>query len=138
MAVGFSVDALWYQVGSGAFMQSFFSTITVNLEGGRWGSRFPYIMIKLYYDEIIPEDVDKALHELRIISEELKNFPPDKVVWDVDDRSLQPPWGDYISDEITDLSNYFVTSQGKDLIETLTKALETSKEWGYPIKIESI
>lgn len=37
-----------------------------------------------------------------------------KVIWDIDDMTKMPPWGKNISKDITDLSNYFVTSDGKD------------------------
>ena len=49
MAVGITVDFYWYQIGTGDFFHSFFSTIAFNLEGGSWGSRFPVFM-KDFYD----------------------------------------------------------------------------------------
>jgi len=48
MAVGFKVKFYWYQIGNGAFLHSFFSTVAYNLENGNWGSRFPIIMCELY------------------------------------------------------------------------------------------
>lgn len=46
------------------------------------------------------------------------------MIWDIDDRSLTPPWGDNISDDITDLSNYFVTSEGEDFLSVFAAALD--------------
>ena len=43
-----------------------------------------------------------------------------------------------ISTEITDLSNYFVTSDGEDFITILLHALEKAKEMNVSIEIESI
>lgn len=44
-------------------------------------------------------------------------------MWDLDDPSKQPPWGKNISREITDLSNYFITNEGKDFIILLLMRL---------------
>lgn len=97
------------------------------MEKGKWGIRFPVIMNELYQEEIGVEKIDQALEELRTIKEELQKFTPDKVVWDIEDLSKQPPWGDHISSDITDLSNYFVTSEGSDLLSICFQALETAK-----------
>ena len=41
MDVGLKVDFLWYPIGDGDFVHSFFSTISCNFEKGNWGSPFP-------------------------------------------------------------------------------------------------
>ena len=68
----------------------------------------------------------------------MRRFSVDKVVWDIEDLGKRPPWGDDISPDITNLSNYFVTSEGEDLIEVLKLALEMSIEADHPIIIESL
>lgn len=138
MAVGFKVKYYWYQIGHSDFLHSFFSTVAFNLEDGKWGSRFPIIMKELYSGKICKENICKAIDELKIIRDELKDFGPEKVVWDIDDLSKQPPWGDSISDEITDLSNYYVTSEGVDFITVFTCALEKAKEADVEILIKNI
>ena len=95
-------------------------------------------MKKLYQGEIKPKDVNKAIKELNIINEELKAFTPDKVIWNIDDLSKQPPWGSDISEDITDLSNYFVTSDGEDFISVFFDALETAKEIDFGVEIVSM
>lgn len=54
------------------------------------------------------------------------------MIWDIEDLSKQPPWGDKISDRITSLANYFVTSDGRDFIDvfnmTLDAAIEIKKD----------
>ena len=47
-------------------------------------------------------------------------------MWDIEDISKQPPWGKNISSDITDLSNYFITSDGRDLISVILMALNDS------------
>ena len=138
MAVGFAVKFYWYQVGSGDFLHSFFSTIAYNLEEKKWGSKYPVIMNEFYQGKLSSDKVKDAIEEVKDIQKELKNFPPSCVVWDIDDLDKQPPWGEKISGEITDLSNYFVTSDGEDLITILIHALEKAEEMDLPIEIESI
>ncbi|MCM1500540.1 MAG: immunity 70 family protein [Clostridium sp.] len=136
MAVGFKVDSFWYQIGSGDFLYSFFSTVAYHLENGKWGKRFPVMMNDLYRGKINSRKIKKAIKEVEVIKEELKKYTPDKVVWDIDDLTKQPPWGDKISTEITDLSNYFVTNEGEDFITVLLSALNEAKDSHTSIEIE--
>lgn len=138
MAVGFSVDYFWYEVGSGEFLHAFFSTIAYHLENGKWGSRYPVIMKKLYQGEIKSKDIKLAIKELEEIRSLLQRISPEKVIWDIEDLSKQPPWGDNISEEITDLSNYFVTSSGEDLIIMLKDALDQAKELKVSLTIDTL
>jgi len=128
MAVGLKVKFYWYQIGSGGFLNSFFSTVAYHLEDRRWGSRFPVIMNDLYKGMVAVEDVPQAISELHIIEKELKKVSPNQVIWDIEDLSKRPPWGDDISADITSLSNYFVTNEGKDLLATFCRALEKAQE----------
>ena len=95
-------------------------------------------MNKLYQGSLESEYVNVALMELDTIEEELGKLPPNKVIWDIDDKKKQPPWGDNISKDITDLSNYFVTSDGEDFLTIFRHALEKSQELGLPIEIGSL
>ena len=138
MSVGFVVGDEYYSVGSGDFLHSFFSTIAYNLENGDWGIKYPYIMNELYRGELEVESVKECLTELEIIRNELKKYLPDKVVWDFDDLSKRPPWGDNISADITDLSNYFVTNDGEDFIEILKESLEKAIELNEKLLIDAM
>lgn len=68
----------------------------------------------------------------------MQALSPDKVVWDIDDLSKRPPWGSNISSDITDLSNYFVTSDGNDFLSVFFHALEKAKELRADIEIKSM
>ncbi len=138
MAVGFKVKFFWYQIGSGEFLHSFFSTVCYNLEESKWGSRFPNIMSELYSGELKVENVDSAINELNCIKAELAKISKDKVIWDIEDLTKKAPWGDNISDSITDLGNYFVTSDGDDFITLFSNALEKAKKLNTSIRLESI
>jgi len=79
-----------------------------------------------------------ARKELKKIQKELSKFPPSDVIWDIDDLSKQPPWGNHISGEITNLSNYFVTSDGRDLITIMFMAFDDAEEIKHKIQIISL
>lgn len=138
LAVGFKVKFYWYQIGTGSFLHSFFSTVCYNLENSKWGSKYPYIMNELYFGELKSENTEKALAELKEIRDELEKISVDKVIWDIDNVSLKAPWGDNISKDITSLGNYFVTSDGDDFLMVFTNALEKAKKLNTSIKIESL
>ena len=78
----------------------------------------------------------EATEELKDIQRKLQNYEPSRVIWDINDTLLQPPWGDNISSDITSLANYFVTSDGVDLIEVFFNALQTSHNERGDIEIE--
>lgn len=136
MAVELRTGSVVWPVGSSEFLHAFFSTIAARLEPDAWGSRFPAVMTTLYGGEIGGEDATRALAELDQIREELRAFAPSEVVWDYEDRAKRPPWGDEIAPDITDLGNYFVTADGKDLFDVLAEAVGYAARSQYPLVIE--
>ena len=136
MTVGFKVKQYWYEVGEGSFLHSFFSTVCYHLEDSRWGSKFPYIMNKLYYKKLNRRDIAKAIKELEDIKDGLKNFSPNQVIWNIENLELKPPWGNNITEEITSLENYYVTSNGKDFFSVFEEALLKAQELRTDITIE--
>ena len=135
---GFTVGFYWFQIGTGDFLHSFFSTVALRLENGLWGSKYPVIMNELYQGELPANKTDLAIDELIQIKEGLRGLSSEQVVWDIEDLSKQPPWGNKISPDITDLSSYFVTSDGEDFIGVLERALKTAAEEGDALKIQSL
>ena len=92
--------------------------------------------MKLYQGKLTNANVPNAKVELNTIESELKDLSPDKVIWDMEDLGKQPPWGTRISNQITDLSNYFVTSDGRDFLTIFHKALDDAIEIKTDIIIE--
>ena len=129
MTVGFKVGSIIDEIGSADFFYSFFSTIAVRLEP-EWGARFPVMMTKLYQGELRHEDAVLALCELATIQSELRAFAPSEVVWDIQDRTKSPPCDPEIASTVSDLSNYFVTTTKRDLIETLREVIEYLRDKG--------
>ena len=95
-------------------------------------------MNELYQWTLDKDNVETAIVELKKIQLELQAFSPDKVIWDIDDLSKQPPWGKNISNDITNLSNYFVTSDGEDFITIFFNALEKAKKMQIDLTIENV
>ncbi len=135
MGVGLRVGNITTEVGTSDFLHAFFSTVSFHLERDGWGSRFPELFNELYQGDLPLKHCDKVLTDLETIRSELASLDPGKVVWDIDNAELRPPWGDNISDEITSLANYFVTSGGRDLFEVLIECLEYQKSQGVNMTI---
>ena len=134
----FIVKYYIYTIGTADFLHAFFSTVCGRLENGKWGSRYPYLMNELYQGVLPVKHLAAGTEELSQIKQELAQFAPDQVIWDIDDRSLTPPWGDNISDDITDLSNYFVTIEGEDFLSVFAAALDKAQQRNASLKIQTI
>ncbi|MDR1403034.1 MAG: immunity 70 family protein [Tannerellaceae bacterium] len=136
MTVGLRVGPIYYIVGTESFAHSFFSTIAYRLENNKWGSKFPHLMNELYKKETDYKKCIKIRKELEIIKNELSKLTPDKIIWDIEDLTKQPPWGNNLAETITDMSNYYVTSDGKQLFDIWEKALQTAIETKKTLKIQ--
>lgn len=128
MSVDLHTDTQSWVGTESSVLISFFDTITYNLENSERGSRFPYIAKELYYGELQPEHVSAALAELQQIEKELAKLPPTNIVWDIEDLQKQPPWGDNVSKDITNLAEYFTTTMGENLLDIILTALQNAKK----------
>lgn len=135
MTVGIELGSAIEEIGAPDFFHAFFSTISGNLEPDGWGSRFPALINELYRGELAQRDASLALTELEIVRRELAGLPVDRLIWDIEDRTRAPPWGNRIAETITDLSNYFVTSTGRDLIDALHEVFESLRDRGGVAKV---
>lgn len=138
MATAFTVKYHMYTIGTGDFLHAFFSTVCGRLEDGKWGSRYPCLMNELYQGSLPAEHLADAADELSQIRHELARFTPDQVIWNIEDRTQTPPWGDQISPDITDLSNYFVTSAGEDFLTVFANALQKAQKLNAPLCIKTL
>ena len=136
--VGLKVGPIFYRIGTGSFLHCFFSTIAVRLEAGNWGSKYPILMNQLYKGEVSAGEIGPLIGELDNIKSELKKHDIGQVVWDIEDRSKKPPWGDNVAARITDLSNYFVTNDGKDLFEVFYAATDACQRVNRNLTIKSL
>ncbi|MCP2040702.1 hypothetical protein L1281_001291 [Neisseria sp. HSC-16F19] len=134
MMVGIKVGSIVDEVGSASFLNCFFSTVTALLEDGKRGARFP-ILSCFYQGYVHANKVGHLLGEVRVVRDELKKYPPTAVVWDLDDRSVLPPWGGNISADIKSMADYFVTSTGRDLFDLMFEALDEACEKNIDVTI---
>lgn len=125
------------EIGTPDFLNAFFATISKNLEPNGWGSRFPALLNSLYQGRLSKENVRQAQGELAVIRAELREFPPENIVWDYSHPEKEPPWGKNISGDIVDLSEYFITSTGRDVFDVINDCLEDALKYGEQVTIES-
>ncbi len=128
MTVGILVDCFYYELGHGDFVHSFFSTISYHLEKEDWGSRYPLLMNDLYNNKLKWVDVSVAKANLIEIEQKLSKHSPEHVIWDINDLSQYPPWGKKISPKVTNLANYFATTEGKTFFEVIRTAMDIAEE----------
>lgn len=138
MTVGIKVDFLWYPIGTSDFLHSFFSTIAMNVEDRKWGSRFPVVMKNMYSGELKVDELNEAKIELEEIEKELKSFPPSRMVWDAEDITKNPPWGNNISPSIKNLADYFITTDGRNLINVMYEAINEAINEKLPMVITTL
>lgn len=137
MAVGFKVHFAWYEVGTEGFLNSFFSTISYHLEPEGWGTKYPYLMNHLYHGKIENALIPEMMKEILEIRERLQNYSLSQIIWDIEDLTKLPPYN-VIKAEITNLSNYFVTSEGKDLFDMLLSLLGKANKLKLDFEIKSL
>ena len=138
MTIGLKLGSITDELGEQDFFHSFFSTVNYRLENDGWGSRFPILLNKLYQGSLEQKYAEQAIKELSVIATELEKLSPDQVIWDIEDLKISPPWGKDISKDITDLSNYYVTSTGRDLIGVLRESLNELLEGGNTLEVVSL
>lgn len=141
MSVGLKTGYSYYQIGRGDYLESFFSTVAYYLENKKWGSTYPAIMKQLYGGELSYRDAETAIDELNKIRESLKNLNKEnnKIIWDVRDLStIVPEWAINPNDEVVSLDNYYVTADGRNLIDVFLLALNDSKELNKDLVITSL
>lgn len=137
MAVFLQVNNFIWAIGDFRLAVSFFDTVHCLLEKGEWGSVYPHLLTELYDGRIAWQQIPKLKEEVDDIRLKLSAFPPSAVVWDKDHPDEKPPWGDNISTDITDMSNYYVTARGHDLFDDLYKSMDLSMKKQIDLQIVS-
>ena len=133
-----SIGSMMFWFGELDFVESFFNTVCYRLENRKWGSRFPRLMVDLFDGKVKYENIDEFEIEISTVENELKNFKIQQVVYDLNDPSVEPPWHQSgISDELTNLSDYWVTSDGKKLFRNFHMAIGESKRLKQPLFLAS-
>ena len=137
MTVALKQENVVTEIGPGGILHSLFSTVAVRLEGGRWGSRFPIVMSKLYEGSLPQSDALAALSEMRDIKAELSLLAPANVVWDAEDLKKGPPWGRQVGPHVQSCAQYWVTTTGRNVLDELIDNLESLLEFGGTLDVIS-
>lgn len=135
MSVSFWVGHEAFAVGDASFLKALFSTIFIRAENRDWGSAYPVLMRDLYSGRVSSSTAREAAKELEALRTRLAEHAPSEVVWDFERPESKPPWGDNLSPHISSLANYFVTSDGKDLLNVLSTALSEAMRSGHDLTI---
>lgn len=127
------------EIGSKELVHSFFSTIVVRLEQGKFGSRFPTIMNEFCNKGTIThEQCQAALKEMQIIRDELSKFKPAQVVYDYKDVNAPPaPNVVGLPLHLGTLATCHTTKAGRSLVEEILDNLGSQREFGGLLQILS-
>lgn len=126
------VDFKWFSMGAAGVFVSFFSTICGRLENGKWGSKYPYLMNKLYNGELPLEDVKYAREELLEVQEAMKTMPISLAIWDIDNPEERHPWADEVG--IDNLYDFFATDDHKRMISVMFEAFDWAEDLKQNVK----
>lgn len=133
MAIRLKTGCYWYTVGSEELLRSFFSTIAYHLEDNHWGSKYPSIMKDLYHGQLY--NIDHALYELNEIRDKLEEYTQNQIVWDINDMKRRPPWEDNSVENITTLSESFISLNGENLFALLQDVFNKAREIEEAVEI---
>jgi Immunity protein 70 len=123
-------------VGQDYFLHSFFSTIAYQLEREGWGLRFPALMKELYVGRLPRERVLQAREEVRQIREELGRLAPEARIYAYEKPDMPTPWP--IPPSAKTLADCFLSSNGKNVLDLLERALDLSDEAGADVEIRAL
>src|SRR5687768_17393124 len=135
MTIAFKQGRVLTVIGAGGLLHSLFSTIAVHLEGGDWGSRFPWIMNGLYSGRLEESGASEGYREMQQIRQELATLPPSAVVWDIEKPGIAPPWGGEVGGHVKNMAAYYVTDTGRNLVDEIIDNLESQLALGGPLEI---
>jgi len=137
MSVGFRYSGIWKEFGDSDLLHAFFSTISYHLESKNWGSKYPYLLKKLYKEKLNSEETQNALEELKEIRTKLAAFKQDDIVWDAEDLTKKPPTSFHSQVRAVNLSECFISVSGKNIFDILSEVFEFCKRRGISVKIQS-
>lgn len=126
-----------HEIGEEGLLHSFYSTIAVRLEHGKWGSRFPVLMNELSKKKLRWQQAEAAQKELGIVEKEFRELPPGDLVWDIDNRDAVAPFAEALHHDVGTLDNCFMTVEYKSLLKVLRQMLDQSRRMHEPVYIQT-
>jgi hypothetical protein len=130
MAKIITKDGKHVDLGTESFLHCFHSTIKVFVQG------VPLAMDFIKTRFLKSDDCLMAARDFNLIRDRLSAENPENVVWDINNPTACPPWGNEISSVITSLGNYFITADGKDLIYSIIELLQYAHDERQDVTID--
>lgn len=121
MVIQSSDNKRFIDVGSDIIWDALAATVSVRLHF--YKDHIPLAMQFLTTKHCAAEDALQTAVQFNLIRDEFSKFRPTEVLFDQFDHSKRAPWGDQISEVVTSLAHYFITSDGKDLLYEIVSIL---------------
>ena len=134
MIVCTSNHDLIVDVGSQDIWNSVYSTIVYHLLNAE--VKYKNAMSIFTKGKVSSDNALVAAREMNMIRDELSQVAPNKVIYDINNLNVKPPWGDNISPVITSCMNYFTTADGKDLLFEIVNIFVHSSYYKVDVLIE--
>jgi len=111
------------------------ASIAYRLEPAAGAKRFPALLAELWRGRLAPARADAALIELDTVQRELAALPAEKAVWSVSDLRRQSDAGEPVDRSAKSLAEYFVTPEGRPLLDALREAIQRAKAQDEPLVV---
>lgn len=121
MIIQSSDNKKFIDVGSEIIWDALISTVFVRLD--YFKDQIPLAMQFLQAKQCAAEHALDTAIQFNLIRDELSKFKPTEVLFDRFDHNKKAPWGDQISKVITSIAHYFVTADGKNLLNEIVSIL---------------
>lgn len=78
----------------------------------------------------------ETARQFNVIRDEFSKIPPEKAIYDINDRKKKAPWTGKISPVITSCGNLYMTAEGTDLFSEVVGILSYAEIMNVSIKVE--
>lgn len=100
-------------VGAEDIWFSIYSTAEGRLGGFK--KKIPKAMDFLVTKRCLADDAVETARQLNMLRDEFAKIPPEKLIYDLNDKKKKAPWSENISLVVTSCANLFTTADGGDL-----------------------
>lgn len=108
-------------IGTSDILQSLYSTIRVRLD--YFKEKVPLAFNFLECGKCNSIAAMETAKQFNLLRDELSKVAPQQAVYDFRDLSRRSPWDGRISPVITSCANFYITSDGKDLLFEIVSIL---------------
>lgn len=130
-----SVNSKNFVLAPEHILEAMFATISYRLEPEGRATRFPQVLTGLYGGYLKPENAAQALQELGIIEQEMKNLPPERAVWNLQDLTPIDPAGQPFNGMAKNAYDFFRAADNRPIIAVLRDAVYESRTSQQPLKL---